>query len=421
MECSSCGALYNKSCGCSKGGLIDKFVRDPNKTPDSSQRPPITLCKCVKPGEGHRVMDVLYGRKNLKEGLVYNLSCKWNVPRLLNTSESFDDDFQRGKKKRIEEEQAAKDQYWKIPVCYDDDDERGKITLLRLIKYNERCWRIEYLCFNAKSDLLESLLHRDTSINDSQKIYSLLDEFAGELTLPHSIPSGIDDVNLDPEGDILFLESLFYDNSSLRPPEEFNSKNPTEYFSPSPIPVKDSDSLMEEIDIFLDGDDSIPPGIESDNFDSEDDDNSTSRPEFESFHVDYPDSGDSTIDVVEDIPVDIYDPGICIEVESTGILAPLSPVTDTLLTFSSENEDKVFNHGVLASKEKSPSPSSHRGFNASKLFHQKSPMLILGDNTPNLGDVPDCEAFHAQSFVLHSLELHILSFILGIQYPNLFD
>ncbi|GKE55861.1 hypothetical protein Tco_1495046 [Tanacetum coccineum] len=278
-------------------------------------------------------------------------------------------------------------------------------------------------CFNAESDLLESLLHRDTSINDSQKINSLLDEFAGELTLLKSIPPRIDDVNLDPEEDILFLESLLYDNSSPRPPEDFNYENPTESFSLSPIPVEDSDSLMEEINIFLDGDGSIPLGIESDDFDSEDDDNSTSRPEFESFHVDYPDSGDSTIDVVEDIPVDvpnilsthpalqldfnfipsndlrsdldgsspfgdrnkIYDPGICIEVESMGILAPFSPVTDTLLTFSSENEDKVFNHGVLASKEKYPSPSSHRGFNASKLFHQKSLMLILGDNTPNLG------------------------------------
>ncbi|GJV27801.1 hypothetical protein Tco_1384249 [Tanacetum coccineum] len=67
---------------------------------------------------------------------------------------------------------------------------------------------IEYLCFNAKSDLLESLLHRDTSINDSQKIDSLLDEFVGELTLLKSIPPGIDDVNLDPEEDILFLESF---------------------------------------------------------------------------------------------------------------------------------------------------------------------------------------------------------------------
>ncbi|GKD97826.1 hypothetical protein Tco_1381723, partial [Tanacetum coccineum] len=212
---------------------------------------------------------------------------------------------------------------------------------------------IEYPCFNAESDLLESLLQQDTSINDSQKINSLLDEFADEFTLLYSIPPGIDDVNLDSEGDILFLESLLYDNSSPRPPKEFNSENPTESFSPSLIPVEDSDSLMEEIDIFLDGNGSIPSGIQSDDYDSEDDDNSTSRPEFESFHVDYPDLGDSTI--------------------------------DTLLPFSSENEDKVLNHGVLAYKEKSPPSPSHRGFKASKMFHQKSPMLIHGDNTPDLG------------------------------------
>ncbi|GJW36103.1 hypothetical protein Tco_0059023 [Tanacetum coccineum] len=58
-----------------------------------------------------------------------------------------------------------------------------------------------------------------------QKIDSLLDEFADELTLLHSIPPGIDDVNLDPEGDILFLESLLYDNSSPRSPEEFSLKS----------------------------------------------------------------------------------------------------------------------------------------------------------------------------------------------------
>nr|GEY75300.1 reverse transcriptase domain-containing protein [Tanacetum cinerariifolium] len=36
-------------------------------------------------------------------------------------------------------------------------------------------------------------------------------------------------------------------------------------------------------------------------------------------------------------------------------------------------------------------------------------------------DYPDCEVFRAFSFVLHSQELHILSFILRIQYPNLID
>ncbi|GJZ28364.1 hypothetical protein Tco_0573011, partial [Tanacetum coccineum] len=78
---------------------------------------------------------------------------------------------------------------------------------------------------------------------------------------------------------------------------------------------------------------------------------------------------------------------ICIEVESTRFIATLSPVIDTLLLFSSENEDKIFNHGVLASKEKSPPSSSHRGFKDSKLFHHKSPMLIYEEDIPIL-DVP---------------------------------
>ncbi|GKC25759.1 hypothetical protein Tco_1027909, partial [Tanacetum coccineum] len=233
-------------------------------------------------------------------------------------------------------------------------------------------------------------------------------------------------VNREHEEYISLMERLLYNNLSPRPPKDFHA-NPNTIIESLPtftIPVGDSDSLREEINIFPDPDDLIPPGIESDDYDSEGDNNSTSLPEFESFHVDYPDSGDSTIDMVEDITVDvpnilpthptlymdfdfipshndlgsdldvsspsgdrnmIYDPGICIEVESTRFLTTLSPVIDTLLPFSSENEVKVFNHGVLASKEKSTHSSSHRGFKASKLSLHKSPMLIHGDNTPNLG------------------------------------
>ncbi|GKG34304.1 hypothetical protein Tco_0437000, partial [Tanacetum coccineum] len=99
---------------------------------------------------------------------------------------------------------------------------------------------------------------------------------------------------------------MLYDNSSPRPPEAFqdNSNTIIESLSTFPIPVEDSNSLREEIDIFFGLDDLIPPGIESDDFNSEGDNNSTSFPEFESFHVDHPDSGDLTINVVEDIPVD---------------------------------------------------------------------------------------------------------------------
>ncbi|GJT14254.1 hypothetical protein Tco_0861296, partial [Tanacetum coccineum] len=104
---------------------------------------------------------------------------------------------------------------------------------------------------DAESNLIESLLNRNTSIDSSSKIDSLLNEFAGELTLLKSIPSGIDDDNLDPEGEIHLVERLLYDNLYPRPLEDSNSDVSdamTESFSPSPIPVEDSDSLMEEID-----------------------------------------------------------------------------------------------------------------------------------------------------------------------------
>nr|GFD61129.1 hypothetical protein [Tanacetum cinerariifolium] len=54
---------------------------------------------------------------------------------------------------------------------------------------------------------------------------------------------------------------------SFRPPEEFvfeNSDAKIESFSPSPIPNKDSDSHMEEIDLFLTPEDLMPPSNEDD-------------------------------------------------------------------------------------------------------------------------------------------------------------
>nr|GFA89221.1 hypothetical protein [Tanacetum cinerariifolium] len=98
---------------------------------------------------------------------------------------------------------------------------------------------------------MESLRTHDSSLPTSSKIDSLLDDFAGELTLLKSIPPGIDETDCDFEEDIRLIEKLLYDNSSPRPPEEFVSANSyaaIKSFSPSPILVKDSDSLMEEID-----------------------------------------------------------------------------------------------------------------------------------------------------------------------------
>nr|GEW44374.1 reverse transcriptase domain-containing protein [Tanacetum cinerariifolium] len=153
---------------------------------------------------------------------------------------------------------------------------------------------------NGKSDLMESLRTHDSSLLISSKIDSLLDEFVGELALLKSIPSGIDKTNCHPEEETHFTKKLLYDNSSPRPLKEFvfeNSNADIESFSPSPIPIKDSDSHMEEIDLSFNLDDPMPSGIEEDDHDSKRDipileellDNySFSLPKNESCHFDIP-------------------------------------------------------------------------------------------------------------------------------------
>ncbi|GJW54011.1 hypothetical protein Tco_0098096 [Tanacetum coccineum] len=159
-----------------------------------------------------------------------------------------------------------------------------------------------------------------------------------------------------------------------------------ESFSSSPNPMKDSDSLMEEIDIFLVADGSIPPGIDSDVYDSEEDNLFLNGSDL----VDCFPSGNRN---------KTFDLGISIEVQSKRFLSlnkfstsfisdPLSSVLETLLPFSSKIKDKVFNHGILVSKEeKSPHLLSHRGLKAFKIIHNflnKSPMMIYGGDMPIL-------------------------------------
>nr|GEX39254.1 hypothetical protein [Tanacetum cinerariifolium] len=134
--------------------------------------------------------------------------------------------------------------------CYDEDFPK-EIFSNPLFEEEINSMRIYQHHFNAESDLIESLLNRDSSIiSSSSKIDSLLDEFA----------------------DIRLIERLLYDNSSPRPPKEFVSENSNaniESFSPSPIPVEHSDYFMEEIDLSFNPDDPLPPSIEDDDDDSE--------------------------------------------------------------------------------------------------------------------------------------------------------
>nr|GEU34364.1 hypothetical protein [Tanacetum cinerariifolium] len=279
----------------------------------------------------------------------------------LNIPQEFQDfyDFQQQdiccenceeEENKIEEEQAANARYWKIPACYDDDDDYAfaitpnepvnslsmgdehldtvpatksdefiKSSVENLVSipseskdllkeiYSNPLFEEEIIPmkiyqhhYNAESDIIESLRTHDSSIIISSKIDSLLDEFAGELTLLKSIPPGIDETICYLEEETHFIKRLLYDNSSPRPPKEFvsaNSDTEIESFSPSPILVEDSDSLIEEIDLSFTPDYRMLPGIKYDDYDSERDiliaedllsNDFLSLPENESFHFDIP-------------------------------------------------------------------------------------------------------------------------------------
>ncbi|GJR54095.1 hypothetical protein Tco_1404616 [Tanacetum coccineum] len=154
--------------------------------------------------------------------------------------------------------------------------------------------------FDSEGDVifLESLLSDDTTHNLAPEVISdhepkqnesihissitfsprndpLHHEFADELlTLPSRI--------VREHEEYLSLMTVLCKILTSRSPENVHT-NPSSIIESLPvslIPVEDSDPVQEEIDIFLVPDDLIPPGVEND--DSEDEDNSTFLPENES-------------------------------------------------------------------------------------------------------------------------------------------
>nr|GEW43976.1 hypothetical protein [Tanacetum cinerariifolium] len=231
--------------------------------------------------------------------------------------------------------------------------------------------------FNAESDRIESKLNHDSSIIISSKSDSLFDEFADELNLLKSIPSGIDETDCHPEEESHFTKRLLYDNSSPHPSKEIvfdNSNADIESFSPYPIPNEDSDSHMEEINLPFTPNDPMPLGIEEDDYDSERDipileellDNySLSLHENESYHFDIPSS---------------YRPPEKPPDGNTGIL--------NIKIMGDISDQKVPIHNLtitlVSNREKSPDLVSHMGLEFIQPSVESPTMIINGKNTPLL-------------------------------------
>ncbi|GJS60527.1 hypothetical protein Tco_0655311 [Tanacetum coccineum] len=88
-------------------------------------------------------------------------------------------------------------------------------------------------------------------------------------------------------------------------------------------------------------------------------------------------------------------------------------------------------HKILMEEDYEPTVQRSRRVNPRSTTSSKRKRHVLcfagymvfgfGKGLKNVKDFPDCEDSRARSFTLHPQEFHILSFILGIQYPNLID
>ncbi|GKB10005.1 reverse transcriptase domain-containing protein [Tanacetum coccineum] len=170
--------------------------------------------------------------------------------------------------------------------CFDSEDNIDEIDAFLAMEVSSN---FEEGYYDSEGDVifLENLLSDDTTHNLSPK-------FAGEIvTLPSRIAREHEEY--------LSLMTLLY---------EISTSQSLENFPASPIPVEDSDHVQEEIDIF--SGDLIPPGVEND--DSEDEDNSTFLLDHELPNLDHQDNPSAPRPPPE--PPDVK---ICLEPDSVWI------------------------------------------------------------------------------------------------------
>nr|GEY18846.1 hypothetical protein [Tanacetum cinerariifolium] len=133
------------------------------------------------------------------------------------------------------------DLYFSDDESLSDEDVRAenfKVYSNPLFDENEiNSDKLDPHCFNVESNFVESLLNQ----------------------IPKS--------DFDFEEEIRLIENLLYNNSSPRPPKEFNAEiadTIIESIPSLPILVYDGDLQREEIDIVTETDDVLPPSVEND-------------------------------------------------------------------------------------------------------------------------------------------------------------
>ncbi|GJR44639.1 hypothetical protein Tco_1312742 [Tanacetum coccineum] len=224
-----------------------------------------------------------------------------------------------------------------------------------------------------------------SSVEDLVPILSNDDDSFENIDYVEASPLDSKLVSLEEVKDDILREKLLNINLLIAKIESLND-NPTpdcvlKSPSPFPISVEDSESFFEKSDTSL---------SYSDN----------SLPEFETFSDHMEDQGELTSVVMEDI---LGEPRV--HVPNVLPQPPSYTVIKTLLPFSSDNEDQVFNPGILSSNL-----LSHLGKITSDF--SESPMMIYGGDIPILDDCLDFEDYRARGFVHSSTRSSILSMLI---------
>nr|GEY13677.1 hypothetical protein [Tanacetum cinerariifolium] len=329
---------------------MDKIICDLNKTPDLFQRPPQNCPKCGNPVYGQYCQGCALLRKKFKENLftycienrIFQDFQDTSDPSNNNTNvvNALQDPF-------VVNQDPCKNSSQSLPqinhhCCYGCGDSLDDI-------FYHQCTYGNSFTYDSRSNLVDdspnvfnpsqtysyefcgndAYYGHDCSLqvplhNDVQNIHEELtvyintlswncpticyndddEDYTIAITLKEADNSlSMGDEHLDT---ILATKSDEFIKSSVENlvpnPKEFVSENfdvAIESFSPSSIPVEDSDSLIEEIDLSFTPNDPMPPGIEEDDYDSERDIlileellsyNSLLLLKNESFHCDIPSS-----------------------------------------------------------------------------------------------------------------------------------
>ncbi|GJX16788.1 hypothetical protein Tco_0217620 [Tanacetum coccineum] len=311
--------------------------------------------------------------------------------------------------KRIAEDQAAKDRYWKIPICYDDDEDyhcnhtliKSSVEELVLIPSESEGISDSVcdvpLCDNP-TPLKAFKDHSEFVVDSNDDDTSSDDDDFEDIEYVEASPPDLEIVSLEEVNDVdqekeefdlenilqiqdvILREKLLNINHLIANIESLNDNSTPNCVlkSTSPFPIPDSNSFFEKFDTSLSYSNNSLPEFESfSDHTKETSSGSTtthannSLPEYDSFYFEIePDQGELTSVVMEDILGEprVHVPNVLpthstLMMDSDFIIRTFLPYftypVDSPFFLSSGSEDTIFDPGISTFHFSSLKPVAH--------------------------------------------------------------